>query len=521
MKISLSDHQHLVTALQEHPHFGHTTKPIERIETHISSILLTGDYAYKIKKPVDFGFLNFSTLAKRKHYCEEELRLNSRTAPAIYLSVVTINGSIDQPQINGDGPAIEYAVKMRQFQQSGLLGNLLHQGELSNAMIDELADVISKFHSTAAVTPANSNLGNEASVYTPMIQNIEIIQPLLDDPREQDRLNRLRAWSSREHDKLRATLTHRKSDGFIRECHGDLHLDNIAQIDDVVTLFDGIEFNEQLHNIDVISDLAFISMDLIDHSATALAWRLINRYLEHSGDYEGLEVLRFYQVYRAMVRAKIACIRLGQADLSVIEHAETRQQYRDYAALAEQLTVPQKPILILTCGLSGSGKSWLSQQLLELMPACRIRSDVERKRLFPTLQADHQEIKMRLYSTEATEKTYQHLLMLAKHVLNYGYSTIVDAAFLKKAQRKPFQALAKSLNYPVVVLHTHTNQNILEERILRRSTESGNVSDATLKVLESQVRGFERPVSPENLIEIDTGQQVNMDTVVERLRTIT
>ncbi|RUM94261.1 MAG: aminoglycoside phosphotransferase [Thiothrix sp.] len=521
MKINLSDHRHLVTALQQQPHFGHAVGPIEHIETHISSILLTGDYAYKIKKPVDLGFLNFSTLAKRKHYCEEELRLNGRTAPDIYLSVVTINGSIEQPQINGNGPIIEYAVKMRQFDQSGLLGNLLRQGKLNNAIIDELADVISAFHSTAAIISTDSNLGSDASVYAPMIKNIEIIRPLLDDPHEQDRLNRLQTWSDNEHKQLGLTLTQRKSNGFIRECHGDLHLDNITRINGVVTLFDGIEFNEPLHWIDVISDLAFTSMDLIDHGAATLAWRLINRYLEHSGDYAGLEVLRFYQVYRAMVRAKIACIRLDQLDLADKKRADAIQQYRDYAALAEQLTIPQKPLLILTCGLSGSGKSWLSQQLLEALPACRIRSDVERKRLFPASQANREEIDSDLYSAEATEKTYQRLLTLSRHALTSGYATIVDAAFLKKAQRLPFQTQAKSLNCPVIVLHTRADQDILKQRILRRSTESSNVSDATLEVLESQVNRFERPTNAENLIEIDTGQQVKINSVVERLRTIT
>ena len=515
MEISLTDHQRLLAALQKHPNVEHATGSIELIETHISSILLTGDCAYKIKKPVNFGFLDFSTLAKRKYYCEQELRLNGRMAPEIYLGVVSINGSIDQPAINGDGPILEYAVKMRQFDQAGLLGNLLRQGQLTHAMIDELADVISKFHSTAAVIPTDSDLGSAANVYAPVVQNIEIIRPLLDDPHEQERLKRIQIWSNDEYHKRLSTLAKRKSDGFIRECHGDLHLDNIAQIKGVVTLFDGIEFNERLHCIDVISDLAFISMDLIDHAATALAWRLINRYLEYSGDYKGLEVLRFYQVYRAMVRAKIACLRLGQLDLAGKEHRDVMEQYQGYAALAERLTTPHKPMLILTCGLSGSGKSWLSQQLLETLPACRIRSDVERKRLFPSKHDN-----TGLYAAEATEKTYQQLLTLAKHALSHRYSTIVDAAFLKKAQRKPFQALAKSLGHPVVVLHTQANQDTLKQRILQRSSESSNVSDATLKVLESQISEFERPTSPENLIEINTAQRVKIDPLIKRLRTI-
>jgi aminoglycoside phosphotransferase family enzyme/predicted kinase len=515
MNFSLTDHQRLLGALQTHQSFTHPTQLIERVETHISSILLTGEYAYKIKKPVDFGFLDFSTLAKRKHYCEEELRLNTRTASDIYLSVVPINGSITHPQISGNGPTIEYAVKMRQFDQAHLLGRLLRQGKLFKPLIDELAEVISSFHDHASVCPDNSHFGNEAAVYTPVAQNIKIILSLLKDPQERLRLNRLKGWLNREHTKLKPVFRQRKAEGFIRECHGDLHLNNIAHIEGIITLFDGIEFSEQLRWIDIMSDLAFISMDLIDHDASPFAWRLINRYLEYSGDYQGLEVLRFYQVYRAMVRAKIACLRLDQSNLSTSQREDTIQQYKGYAELAEKLMIPQKPLLILTFGLSGSGKSWLSQQLLEVLPACRIRSDVERKRVFSSLLSD----KQRLYSAEASGKTYQCLLRLAQQSLRSGYTTIVDAAFLKEAQREPFIALAKSIRCPAITLHTHANENILRQRILKRSAESGNVSDATLNVLESQITGYEHPSSQENLIEIDTGHPVDLNPVVHMLRT--
>lgn len=531
MKITLAEHRQLVKTLLEEPHFGHACGPVELVETHISSVLLTGDYAYKIKKPLDLGFLDFSTLALRKHYCEEELRLNGRMAPGIYLGVVSITGSINRPRIDGDGPVIEYAVRMRQFDQSGLLGRLLHRGELSGAIIDELADVVAAFHATAAVAPGNSDFGNAAAVYAPVSRNFEIIRPLLDSPNEQQRLDRLQAWADHEFNRLQPTLAKRKKDGFIRECHGDLHLGNIALIKErvtdsmrvpkgVVTLFDGIEFNEQLHWIDIMSDLAFISMDLIDHSATALAWRLINRYLEHSGDYEGLEVLCFYQAYRAMVRAKIACIRLDQDDLGAEERRSTMRQYQGYADLAERFTGPRTPLLILTCGVSGSGKSWLSRQLLEALPACRIRSDVERKRLLPSLRSDNQEINTGLYSAQATAKTYQRLLTLAGGILANGYSTIVDAAFLKVNQRQPFHALAEHIACPLIILHTCAGRDILEERILKRRSESGNVSDATLDVLKAQLAGFETPTTGEGMIEIDTSQPVAVDALVKAVRSI-
>jgi aminoglycoside phosphotransferase family enzyme/gluconate kinase len=520
MNIRAADHQRLIDALQKQLQVEVTSGPIKRIETHISSVLLSGNYAYKIKKPINLGFLDFSTLAKRKHFCEEEIRLNGRAAPGIYLSVVAITGSLEQPRIDGDGAIIEYAVKMRRFTQSGLLGKLLGRGELSDKIIDELAGVIADFHRDASIAPHNSDFGNAKSVFTPVLQNIKIIRPLLNDLREQQQLDRIEAWSSTEYRRLQNIFARRKENGFIRECHGDLHLGNIAQIDGVVTLFDGIEFNEQLHWIDVISDLAFTSMDLIDHGATAFAWRLINRYLERSGDYEGLEVLRFYQVYRAMVRAKVACIRLGQDDITNQERSDALQQYRDYAALAEQFTAPHSPLLMLTCGLSGSGKSWLSQQLLEALPACRIRSDVERKRLFSPLHADTQKINTGLYSTETTTKTYQQLLTLAKQILASGYSTIVDAAFLQKIQRSPFQTLAKQHRYPVSVLHTHASSDILKERILRRQSESDNVSDASLKVLKIQQTAIEKPTATENTIEIDTRKPIKIDTLIKKLRVI-
>src|SRR6266516_4567782 len=288
----------LVAALAKPPHFGARFGPdceqVTVLETHISYVLLTGRYAYKLKKAVDFGFLDFTTLAARRHFCEEELRLNRRLAPALYLDVVPITGSVDAPIVGGDGIAIEYAVKMGEFPQDALASGLLTRGELVPADIDALAAMVAAFHGAIEVAAAGAGFGAPEGILQRAQDNCSALLPLLDDPAE------------RAHAARRGAFLRRVEEGFVRECHGDLHLGNIARIDGELTIFDCIEFNPALRWIDVMSEVAFTVMDLEDRGRADLSHRFLNAYLERTGDYSGLAVLRFYLVYRALVRAKIA-----------------------------------------------------------------------------------------------------------------------------------------------------------------------------------------------------------------------
>ncbi len=401
----------LIAALTDPAVFGPGCERVRHLETHISHVLLTGAHAYKIKKPVDLGFLDFTTLAQRKFYCEQELRLNRRLAPAIYLDVVAITGSVDRPAIGGDGPVVEYAVKMREFAQEALASRMLAAGSLGAAHVDALAAEVAAFHGRVETAGEGTRFGSPDTILRVALQNFDSIRPLRDDPADRERQDGLRAWTEREHALRLATFERRKADGFVRECHGDLHLNNIAVIDDEVTVFDCIEFNDELRWIDVMSEIAFTTMDLADRGRPDLAHRFVNAYLESTGDYAGLAVFPFYLVYRAMVRAKIACLRLGQLEPGD-ERTALVAEYRGYVDLATHYARAPHPAFVVTHGLSGSGKTTLTQGLLEWIGAIRIRTDVERKRLhgLDARARSGSGLDEGLYAADATERTYRRAL---------------------------------------------------------------------------------------------------------------
>ncbi len=475
-------------ALQDPRSYPHAADRVERIETHISRVFLAGDYAYKVKKPVNLGFLDFSTLDSRRHYCEEELRLNRRTAPDLYLEVVPVTGTADEPRMGGAGAAIDWALKMRRFPQEALADRLAARGELGAEKIDALATALAGFHARIPAARARSAFGATRNVLAPALANFDAVESLVGDPGEQQRLERLRAWTHAEAARLRAAFAGRRRDGRVRECHGDLHLRNIAFLDGRPLLFDCIEFSEELRWIDVMSELAFLVMDLLDHRLAGAAWRLLNAYLEASGDYEGVRVLRFYLVYRAMVRAKIACVSAQQAADDAGRHTAQQREYVDYLALAESLSQAVHPGLALMHGLSGSGKTFVSQALLERCAAIRVRSDVERKRLPgpAPLARSGAAPGSGAYAVEATTRTYARLAQLARVIVESGWLAVIDAAFLARRERDAFAALARELGVRLAIVSCSAAQDTLRRRIERRSAAGKDASEADLAVLEYQ-----------------------------------
>ncbi len=304
----------LIQAMQQPGFYDHPVAQVELIETHISWVFLAGDFAYKVKKPVNFGFLDFSTLARRQHFCLEELRLNRRFAPRLYLDVKAIGGDPASPRMNAT-PVLDYAVKMKRFEQQDQLDRVLTRGRLDDRQLACFSTMIAKVHQIAAVSEAEQPYGTPQSIIEPVLENFNQVRSLL-AAAECRHLGQLEEWSRRTHGELYELLRQRKRDGFVRECHGDLHLANMAWVDGEPILFDCIEFNENLRWIDVINDIAFLFMDLADRGQKKLGWSFLNHYLQKTGDYQGLQLLRFYAVYRAMVRAKVNCLRLAQPGLS-------------------------------------------------------------------------------------------------------------------------------------------------------------------------------------------------------------
>jgi aminoglycoside phosphotransferase family enzyme/predicted kinase len=501
----------LVSALRHPDCYPHPVQEVRVLETHISWVLLTGTWAYKIKKPVNLGFLDFTTLESRRHFCEEELRLNRRLAPQIYEAVVEIRGTPDRPRVEGPGPVLEYAVKMREFAQEALASNMLARGALAPHHVDLLARSVAEFHAGAERAGDTSPFGAPDAVLQPALQNFEQLLPCLQQDADRAALQSLRDWTEREYAQRQNAFAARRREGHVRQCHGDLHLRNIAVLDGHPVAFDCIEFDDQLRWIDVMSEVAFLVMDFEDRGSCDLAWRLLNGYLEATGDYLGVGVLRFYLVYRALVRAKVHALRARQPG---IEHAE-RQRLgriaREYLGLAARFSGRHGAALVITHGLSGSGKTSATQALLGRAGAVRVRSDIERKRLhgIPALARSNSGPGAGLYTKEATVATYQRLLLLARAILEAGYPAVVDAAFLKRGERDAFRALAASLRVPFLILAFDAPEATLRERVAQRLGSEADASEADLAVLERQLAGRE-PIAPDETlaITIDTRQSL-------------
>ncbi len=517
--------QKLVAALSEPGQFGHAVSHIEVIETHISYVLLTGLFVYKIKKPVDLGFVDFSTLEKRKFYCNEEVRLNKRTASDLYLGVVSITGSCDRPELDGKGEAIEYAVKMRQFDQNHQLDRYLKQRELSSAQIDEFAADIADFHASLVPAGWDSEFATYESVTQQVLDNFAFCAPCTKSIGLRDALQAIEGWTQESLRNNQARFEQRKRDGFVRECHGDLHLGNLTLLNNRIVAFDCLEFNADLRWIDTISEIAFFLMDLAYHQRSRQGRLFLNKYLEASGDYAGLYLLRHYLTYRAMVRAKVACIKLQQISDSKHSMKTVQAGFERHVALAKHYTKPagNTPIII-THGLSGCGKTFISERLLQSADMIRVRSDIERKRLAGLSgQADsHSETGEGLYSKDINRAVYGRLLVLARKIVAAGYPVLVDATFLQSGDRQMFRKLAEELNTSYVILNIQASPETLRRRIKQRLESKSDASEATLDVLKYQ-QEYAEPLSMEerhHCVPIDSEGAFDPDSIWKNIQAI-
>lgn len=506
----------LIRALGRRSCFDHPVDQIRVIETHISYVLLTGAFAYKIKKPVALPFLDFSTLEKRRAACEEEMRVNTRLAPALYLGVVPIGGSVDAPVVNAPGKAIEYAVKMRQFPDSARLDRVLERGKVTETMIRELARQVARFHAGVETEPPSGGKQSSEQHFNEVAENFDSLEQLPDLSHRHELISELRNWSMESLVLHGDLLRRRRRDGFVRECHGDMHLANLALLDGEIVIFDAVEFSENLRWIDVLSEVAFLVMDLFHHDRADLAHIFLSTYLEITGDYEGLDLVRHYVVYRAMVRAKVTAIRLNQPGLDDNERSTALAQIDEYLQLALRVTRDaRKPFLLITCGPSGSGKSYMSERLCGLLGAIRVRSDAERQR-----RARPGENR---YSTFARHRTYMRVETNADKVLQAGYPVIVDATFIRSEYRQRFWQLANDRQVPFGILWLKAPTLVLQQRVRLRSAAGTDASEANLDVLAQQLQKAE-PLSRaerEFALEVDTSSEFDpgeIERFVRRVR---
>jgi predicted kinase len=411
---------------------------------------------------------------------------------------------------------------MVQFAQETLLSHLIAVGQLQVSHIDRLAREVSAFHASIATADPLSRFGTPEMIYQPVQENFQHLFDTIDDPRRQAHARALEAWCQHTFVVRRPTFVARKRDGFIRECHGDMHLGNMLLRDNEVVIFDCLEFNEDLRWIDVASEVAFLIMDLEDRGRPDLGHRFLNSYLEMTGDYGLLALLPFYLTYRATVRAKVAGIRLGQSHLSPEEVAQARGAFVSYFDLAEQYTRPSRPRLLITHGLSGSGKTFATQELIEATGAIRIRSDVERKRLFglTPLEQSTGRSDVNLYAPDTTQRTYTQLAQLATRVVEAGFTVVVDATFLKRAQRDAFRHLAAQLNAPFTILEFRAQAETLQRRVAQRSAQANDASEADLAVLHGQYAALEPLTAEEqaSALTIDTEAPQALARLLEAVR---
>lgn len=490
---------------------------VSKFETHISWVLVGDQFAYKFKKAVHFDFLDFSTLEARRFYCDEELRLNRRLAPELYLDVASVTGSAENPSIDGAGATIEYAVRMRAFPQQALWSHRIETHSIAVEEIDALAALIADFHQTTTRAAPDSAWGAPAMLKATADETLATMVALLSGEKEQTQMRELAAWEAAQQQTLRATFDLRKSDRMIRECHGDLHSANILTIDGRVQAFDCIEFNDSLRWIDVMNDIAFVCMDLEFRHRPELAARFLNRYLQHTGDYEGLSVLRYYEVQRALVRCKVTLLRARQLQRDGEQGSAQQEQALSYVALAMTRSKPAPAAIMITHGFSGSGKSTFAACVAELLGAIQLRSDVERKRLhgLAATQRAAAAPGSGLYDAAATEITYGRLLQLTRIVIESGRPVIVDAAFLHREQRGPFASLAQEIGIPLFIFDLRASEAALRERIVMRARADSDASDAGLDILAHQLAQHDSFAAEElpDVLAIDTEAGLNMAAV--------
>lgn len=491
----------LIAALLSPECYAHAVTQPRLLETHISWVILTGRHAYKIKKPLNLGFLDFSTLAARRHCCMEELRLNQRLAPSIYEAVVSIAGTPQAPRVDAPGAAIEYAVRMREFPQESLASRLLAKGtqetnsanedhgSMSHAQIAALGTDIAAFHAKAGIAARGSPHGAPEAVIAAARENFIALDRIPGLGACTPEITELRAWTEAQYGRKLTVFAERQSAGYVREVHGDLHLGNIVMLEGKLTPFDCIEFNPVYRWIDVMSEVAFLGMDLMDRGRTDLAFCFLNAYLEASGDYAGLAVLRFYLVYRALVRAKVHALRAIQDGLDAAESTRLLGASRGYIELARRCAHGAQPAIILMHGVSGSGKSFVAQRLAEYLGAIRLRADVERKRLagLRPLTRSQSAPGAGLYTDEMTLATYNRLLDITRLVVSAGFCGIADATFLKRWQRALFRAQAQVRHIPFVIANVTAPVEVMHARIASRIAGQSDASEANDVVMTQQL----------------------------------
>jgi aminoglycoside phosphotransferase family enzyme/predicted kinase len=478
----------MIEALSAPPAYPHPVGAVEVRQTHISVVFLAGPHAYKVKKPVNLGFLDFSTLEQRRHFCEEEVRLNRRLAPDVYLGVVPVVRTGKELRFEGEGEVIEWAVKMQRLPDEATFEERVRRGEVGAALVESLAQRIAFFHRGAEANERIASFGRFDAVARLVLDIFAQASPQVETTVSRAVFGRVKALAEDALSRLRPVIETRAARGVPRDCHGDLHLDHIYHFADReppgdLVIIDCIEFNERFRFIDPAADVAFPAMDLAFHGRRDLACAFADAYFRASGDEEGRVLLPLYTAYRATVRGLVEGLELAETEVPRAERTAALDRARAHWLLAlTELEEPvRKPSLLLVAGLPGTGKSSLARGLAEGAGFSVVRSDVVRKEL-AELSGQGQttpQHRENLYSAERNEHTYAECLRRAEALLFEGRRVLVDATFREQRQRQTFLNAAVRWGVPVGILLCQAEPETVRRRLGLRQ---GDASDADWSV---------------------------------------
>jgi uncharacterized protein len=509
--------QMLLPEFYPHP----VPNPIQLIQTHISYVLLAGDYAYKVKKPANFGFLDFSTLAQRQHFCKEELRLNRRLCPELYLDVLAI---VETPEgnyrfaTNVTETVAEVMIRMQQFDQENLFSQLFAKNLLTLEQMQTLGKDVATFHALAQTDAEIQAYGSLAATQQVDENNYGLSEQFIGRSQTAAQFEQTREFTRHFFSQHSDWFSQRQAAGKIRECHGDLHLGNICLYQDQIQVFDCIEFNKEFRNIDTIYDAAFLVMDLQFLGRPDLANAFLNSYLEWTGDYWGAVLLPLYLSMRAYIRGNVNSLALNDPAISSDEKVAIQDRAAAYYRLAWNYTQPQQGRIFMMSGLSGVGKSTVARQLAQLSNAIQIRSDAVRKHLagISLNQRGDQAgaVGSGIYTPEMTQKTYDQLLELAVLLAGQGFTVILDAKYDRQALRETVIHKAQSAQIPVQLLYCSAPETVIRERLQQRQ---GDIADATSAMLDKQLKDFETFTDSEQALLTTIHTETDLATQLKAL----
>lgn len=496
-----------VQALLKSQPYPHRPQQVELVQTQMSFLFLTGDYVYKVKKPVNLGYLDYTTLERRRHFCHQEVALNRRLCPDVYLGVVGITRQGEAFFMEREGEPIEYAVKMRQLPRERMMDHLLRRGKVTAEMVRGVARRLACFHQEAETSPQISNYGSVSATRVNTDENFSQTEGYIGLSLTAERHQRLRFYTNAFLEQKAPLLERRVREGRIRDCHGDVHSAHVC-FSDGICIYDCIEFNDRFRYGDVASEVAFLAMDIDYHGHPDLSRELAAAYIEASGDGELREVLDFYKCYRAYVRGKVEGFKLKDALISDEEKRRVLEVARRYYELADSYRDPSlRPTLFITSGLLATGKSALAQELGRRSGYAVISSDMTRKALagIPATEHRFDSFQSGLYSPEFTRRTYDEMYRAARQVLEEGKSVILDASFNKAEERERAWALARGAGADFKAIECMASEEVVRERLAHRF-ERESVSDGRLEILDQ----FRQDFDP--LAEVPAGSHIVADT---------